>query len=349
MIFLVIFSSTISVLPLFNSLSCAFLECVSSYIFPLLFFAKIKHPSDLKFIITGLMIISVIAAIYAYLEAFVFGYQNPLIMYEQSLNPNITENMWSYSFFDRGGRGRISSIFAHAIGCGCTMSIFAVFFLYVKGAFNSYIVSNKLYYISVFSAVFLVALCNSRSPYPLIFISLLALIKSKSFLKLASVGVVLIFIFQSELATFIDVLLSIFDKNIEEHLGGGSNIEMRMEQFEALLTAWLSGNPIFGEGAYATRFWLDKNIGLMGGESIWINLLLNTGLLGCVFYLNIMKGLVMLGKGYGKKTIFFFVVGWIVMKSASSTPGLDTSLFFMVMFCIAKLNMLSNEINSKNE
>ena len=346
MILLVIFSSTLSVLPLFNSLNSAFLACISSYVFPLLFFSKIKHPLDLKFIITGLMVVSIIAAIYGYLEAFVFGFKNPLIMYEQSLNPNITENAWLYSAFDRGGRGRVSSIFAHAIGCGCTMSIFFVFFLYVKSAFRSYIVSSKFYYVSIFSCIFLVALCNSRSPFPLILISLFPLIKSKSFLKLASAGFIVAFAFHSELETFIDVFLSIFDKNIEQHMGGGSNIEMRMEQFEALLTAWLSGNPIFGEGAYATRYWLDRNIGLLGGESVWISLLLNTGLIGCVLYLKIMKSLVSLGSGYGKRMIFFFVVGWIVMKTTTSTPGLDESLFFMLMFCIAKLEMLNNEMNS---
>ena len=55
-------------------------------------------------------------------------------------------------------------------------------------------------------------------------------------------------------------------------------------------------------------------------------------------YLIIMKNLVALGHSYGKKLIFFFVIGWLVVSSASSTPGLDVSLFFMMMFCIAKLD-----------
>ena len=128
-------------------------------------------------------------------------------------------------------------------------------------------------------------------------------------------------------------------------MGGGSNIEMRTGQFEALFKAWLSGNPIIGEGAYATRYWLDKKIGLLGGESVWISLLLDTGLLGCALYLYIMKSLVSLGGGgYGKRLIFFFVVGWIVMKTVSSTPGLDVSLFFMMMFCIAKMDIISKNV-----
>lgn len=338
---LIFLSSVVSFLPLFNSVNSAIVESVSSYIFPLLFFAQIRESKDLKFVITALMIVSVIAAIYGVLEGFVFGFKNPLVLYEQSLNPNITENMWSYETLARGGRGRVSSIFAHAIGCGCTMSIFAVFFLYVKSAFKCYIISNKLYYAAIISAVLLIGLCNSRSPFPLFFIPLLALVKSKSFLKIAGMGVLFLIVFQSELSSFIDVFLSIFDKKLESQMGGGSNVEMRTGQYEALFKVWLSGNPIIGQGAYATRFWIDKRIGLLGAESMWIPLLLNTGVLGCAFILLIMRNLVKLGTGYGKKMIFFFVLGWLVMRTSSSSPGLDISLFFMMMFCVAKLDMIS--------
>ncbi|SIO10393.1 hypothetical protein [Fibrobacter sp. UWB11] len=339
MIFLILFSSIVSFLPFFNSINSAVLECISSYIFPLLFFAEIKQSEDLKFIIKGLMVVSIIAAIYGAFEAFMFRFMNPLVLYEQSLNPNNIDPLWVYETLARGSRGRVSSIFAHAIGCGCTMAIFTVFFLYIKGAHEKYIASNKLYYAAVFSSILLVGLCNCRSPYPLLLISLLALWNFRPFLRLATSGIILLVVFHSELSSFIDVFLSIFDKNIEQQMGGGSNVEMRTEQFEALIRAWLSGNPIIGEGAYATRYWLERKIGLLGGESIWISLLLETGLLGCFFYLYIMKNLVTLGQGYGKRLIFFFVVGWIVMKTATSTPGLDDSLFFMIMFCIAKMDM----------
>ena len=338
MCFLIILSSLFSFIPLFNSMNSAVLACISSFIFPLLFFAEIRQSEDLKFIIAGMMVICIIAAIYGILEAFVFKYTNPLILYEQSLNPNIKDVTWVYNALDRGGRGRVSSIFAHSIGCGCTMSIFTVFFLYIKGAHENYIVSNKLYYVAVFSAILLVGLCNCRSPFPLLLIPLLALWNFKPLLKLAAIGVIFLVVFSTELSSFINVFLSIFDKKLESSMGGGSNIEMRTGQFEALFKAWLSGNPLIGEGAYATRYWLEKNIGLLGGESVWIALLLNTGLLGCFLYLIIMKNLVALGHSYGKKLIFFFVIGWLVVSSASSTPGLDVSLFFMMMFCIAKLD-----------
>jgi len=342
MCFSIILSSFFSFLPLFNSMNSAILECISSYIFPLLFFTEIKRDEDLKFIITGVMVVCVIAAIYGIVEVFIFKFTNPLILYEQSLNPNIKDIAWVYDALDRSGHGRASSIFAHAIGCGCTMSIFTAFFLYVKGTQKKYIVSNKLYYVAIFSAILLVGLCNSRSPYPLLLIPLLALWNFKPVLKLAAAGILLLFVFQAELSSYIDVFLSIFNKKIESSMGGGSNIEMRIGQFEALFKAWLSGNPIIGEGAFATRYWLDKRIGLLGGESIWISLLLNTGLIGCFLYMHIMKNLVSLGSGNGKRQIFFFVIGWIVVNTASSMPGLDVSLFFMIMFCIAKMDALNS-------
>ncbi|MDY6263406.1 MAG: hypothetical protein SPM09_03260 [Fibrobacter sp.] len=343
MCFLIIISSTISFLPFFNSMNCAILECISSYMFPLLFFAKIRQNDDLKFIVTGIMIVCIIAAIYGILEAFVFKFTNPLILYEQMLNPNIKEELWTYDLFNRSGRGRVTSIFAHAIGCGCTMSIFTVFFLYIKSVHKNYIVSKKLYYIALISAILLVGLCNCRSPYPLLLIPLLALWNFKPFLKLATMGLILLVVFYTELSSYVDVFFSIFDKKLESSMGGGSNIEMRIGQFEALFKAWLSGNPVIGEGAFATRYWLDKKIGLLGGESVWICLLLNTGLIGCFLYIYIMKNLVLLGSGYGKRQILFFVAGWIIMNSASSTPGLDVSLFFMMMFCIAKMDVLNSE------
>ena len=43
MCFLIILSSLFSFLPLFNSMNCAILECISSYIFPILFFAEIRQ------------------------------------------------------------------------------------------------------------------------------------------------------------------------------------------------------------------------------------------------------------------------------------------------------------------
>ena len=347
MVLLIMLSSAMSFLPFFNSMSCAALECITSYLFPLLFVTQVKRTKDLQFVITGLMIVCVIAAIYGIIEAFVFRYTNPLVVYEQFLNPNIKEATWVYDAFDRGGRGRVSSFFSHAIGCGCTMSIFTVFFFYIKVAHEKYIVSNKLFYVAIFSAVLLMGLSNSRSPYPMLLISFLAFWKSKLFLKLVAAGMILFVIFHTELSSFIDLFLSIFDKKIESSMGGGSNIEMRMKQFEALFRAWNSGNPIIGEGAYATRYWLGRKIGLLGGESIWISLLLNTGLLGCFLYLYIMKNLILFSRVHGKRMLFFFVVGWVVMNSATSTPGLDVSLFFMIAFCIAKLDMLNESCFEK--
>ena len=60
-----------------------------------------------------------------------------------------------------------------------------------------------------------------------------------------------------------------------------------------------------------------------------------------------MKNLISFSRVHGKRMLFFFVVGWVVMNSATSTPGLDVSLFFMIAFCIAKLDMLNESCFEK--
>lgn len=329
---------------LFQGVTMFWMTSVSSYIYVVLLWKEIKSEEDLKFVIYGTGMILIVAALYGVFQ-FLNGFENPLMAYEQSLNPNndIKQKLlWEYSSEDRSGLGRVSSIFAHPIGGGCICAFWCFFFLSTKMAvpelYKRLSIKNWLVYLFIFASLLMVILSNSRAPLVLFGISCLSLLRNKKILLIAVVGsIVIVLLSDTILGNYLNTFISIFDRSVEQKMGGGSNVSMRQSQFDAMFKVFFEQGMFFGDGLYSTRWWVSKNIGLLGAESVWIGLLLNQGIFGAVVYVMMMCSTATHFRAPIRKIGVVSVVAWVVCKSVTSTPGCDISMWFMVVILFYKI------------
>lgn len=323
----------------FKEASMFWMESVNSYLIVVLFYREIKSLEDLRFLIKGISLVCILACGYGIFE-FLNGFENPLILYEQSLNPNLDEVMWTYSEDNRGGRGRVSSIFAHAIGCGATMAIFSVFLLYLKSlrTFMKEVDFKWTFLLAILCALLLVFLSNSRGPLLLLAIMFISLSKQKlmiTIFPLLLLGAIILLLATGD--TYLNVFLSIFDSSIEDKMGGGSNVSMRLGQLTAAFECWKSGSLLFGSGLSATNYWIAKGVGLLGAESVWFSLLINQGIFGVLVFCYLMYSVAKLYHGNFRKIGLIWVLAWLCCTTATSLPGLNISTWFVVMLMIYKV------------
>lgn len=117
----------------------------------------------------------------------------------------------------------------------------------------------------------------------------------------------------------------------------GSNTTGRLEQFAYSIylvqNNWLLG---YGNVNIMDMKSFDYSI-LYGAESIWMVTILQKGIIGILayayFYVDIFKHL-----PKNNKTIFiFFVLGWLLIDSATSLMGINMFLPIMIMTLLYKM------------
>lgn len=329
-----------SISPLLQVFPAAYLETTDVFLIVYLFWKEVKTEKDIMFLINGFFIAFLVIIAYGIFERF-NSFENPLILYEQMLNPANASNekmLWSYSEDGRAGLGRVTSVFAHAIGCGGYVAIAFIFYLYTMLRNPSLWPIPKILQIFFLLGLFLILLfTNSRSPLLFLVIAILPFFNLKHSFKLLFVFFIGFVFFGDIMNDYNDTFLSIFSSEADERIGGGSNLQMRQKQFEAMFKIW-SQNPWLGDGPKAINFWLEKRVGLLGGESIWIRLFINQGLLGVCSYMYLIFSIYKKSQGKAKWVSRFLLIAWLCFNTVTSTPGINISFLMIIILMINKIN-----------
>jgi hypothetical protein len=80
--------------------------------------------------------------------------------------------------------------------------------------------------------------------------------------------------------------------------------------------------------------------GIHGGESIWIWLLIERGILGCVSHIILIISIARIGKGEMKYFIWGSTLAWIILTTATSTPGVEISFFLTIILILNRIQKL---------
>ena len=255
----------------------------------------------------------------------------------------ILDSMKESAFFaedvDYGIRGiRINSFLGHSICFGDVCAIFLLVFVYFYR--NNYRRQKSV--IIIILLVIGVLLSNSRTPLLALMIYLLPVLTDKEIVnKYRSFyifGIPLAILFIS--IPIYHMLDSMFNENTIYDTGG-SNMTMRLEQLEASID--VVGNSFIWGLGYSFDFEDIKE--LRGAESVWFNLLMYQGIVGCLCYLFLIVQAFYNTRHYScYKYIFFMTLGYFVQQSATYNAGLNEFLFY---FCLILL-ISHSEIIAEN-
>ena len=304
----------------------------------------IETENDFKYLFKRYGIIFLIAAVFGLIE-YVLKF-NPFVAYKSMLREG---GIVTYTLAN--GRGyRIMSVFEHCIGAGMTFGLYAafVFIVYVKSKKN---ISNR--YIILLGALLSVPcilLTKMRSAMLFTVICLLGTVdfKKKKFYKIFLVGLILFVCMLPLLNQYSDLFLSLFNKSVQKKLGG-SNINMRMEQLDAVLNL-MKMSPIGGLGEKFGDFISNRyTTQALDYESLWFEQIVKHGLLGVgVYIIMIVFSVVIIPKKYKSKELFIISFAYWFTYTITSIPSFRITFYYFVLLYFIKHSKVYMNIESRS-
>lgn len=309
--------------------------------FSWVYFYCLQNKKDIRFAIFSYAVFAIIMCGNGLLQPMMNI--NPLDDYLQSIsdqnNSMFLDNGWL-----RQGRVRYRSFIPHAISYGVASCI--IFYLLLW----HYFVDKRK---SIFRIIVLVSLgfsfsgiiiCGSRTPI-LGLLPLAYILLNKKYVS-STVRWRFVLLVVAVMFVEMDYVLYSVESLINPKLAedaGGSSTDMRLSQF-AIAIGWMMENPFFGKGMSFDAYMANSDI--LGGESVWLPLIMNNGLVGLVSYIIVCWGTYkVFAKSPGKIFLLIFSIGWIVMRTATSLIGVTDAQFFTCMFVIYRYYQLTSNQN----
>jgi hypothetical protein len=314
--------------------SCIFI-LNTVYVYPFIVWCVFEEERDLKVLVYGFAAYMAFCIIYAMVEL-ALG-ENPIL--EKIITMRIVnENVLNYTEV-RFGLKRLQSVYNTPMSMGLALGAFGYFLFQFRD-----MTKNKNPYIQMLMVACLVMpwLTGSRSVFAAVFILLFPImnvVMKEGKFMLFKIGLIggAIFILGDWMLTLIDSFIH------SDTAVAGSSLDMRLMQFAVIIPFFLN-SPIWGSGyAYTWTFVKAVDADLLGAESIWLQLLVDFGLLGAIAYtvciVYMAKSLKpVLGKGR-----WALPMAVIVGYTLSTFLGLDLNYFFILCMMLIKTHEFSEK------
>ncbi len=240
----------------------------------------------------------------------------------------------------RFGMIRAYSFFAIHIEFGCTCVLLLFYYMYLN-KFKNGLIERKQIVFGIILFLVGIFLCNSKTPLIGLCFFLLGIVSLKHIACFRTIIplIILVIIANIYLPNFANNFLALFDRNIAEE-GGGSNAEMRIQQFAVGLHLF-EMNPLTGNGIGALAV-LMKNAtyeDLLGAESSWLKILPERGIIGAIAYIYLYYIIyIKLAKYINKRALIFFLIGLMGMETA--TGFMSMPLYGSIIIAIYNMEII---------
>jgi hypothetical protein len=307
----------------------------------------VETEQEFKYLIRWYTVIFFVAAMFGFTEYFL--QTNYLVSYKSILKEGGID---TYSMIDgvnyRSRGYRMMSVFEHCIGAGMTMGLYSV--LIIGMVVSDRKIPRKQF--AMFTAIIClpcVFLTKMRSAMLFTFLAAVSVVdfKKKKFMKVAFVTAVLILVSYPLWSEYLYLIISLFNQKMQSS-AGGSNLTMRLEQFEAVKQLMMM-SPIGGLGEKFSQYISNKyTSAALGYESIWFQQMVKHGLLGVITYIFfIIYSVVIIPRKYKSKEVFWIMVAYWVTNTVTSIPSFRSSFFYFILFYYIKHSKKYGTVDKK--
>lgn len=303
------------------------------------FFKELNTEIDIDITIKWLLLSFSIWAVYGVIE---FAIQsNPFYdFYADSIAPELLKGKLFPSDIRMGG-WRTQTVMSICISWGGACAIMLGFmflmreYLQKTKPMSFWFIAGLVFFgvVSSVSKSAILAVVAMLLPY--IFIK--GETKFKIVLTIAAIAFVILF--KDSIIALVNSAIGIENSNVD--FGSSSNAAMRVDQLNAVLNV-VQEHPLLGLGAKGYDIAFSSNSEILGAESIWLQTLINYGFVGVVIWIMLYIKLAKISiKSYNNKICaLMFVVGWVLFRTASSSPGLEEVDFIYFIIVLYKYNQL---------
>lgn len=298
-----------------------FLFCFYFVLLFILFFLYKKDPTSF---IRSFEYVSVVYAIvvvcYTFFE--LFTGLNPFIEMMIPREDHVAQTFISEVRF---GLKRCQSFFSmHTTLGGVAYNVAAVLIVFYKTSSKNKITLCLIVLLGI--VVFVTGARSCILSFCILCLMLIPSLDRKTMLLVFFVGIV----FASEY--FLEIVNAFINTDKIE----GSNLDMRMTQLFISLS-YFGQSPIFGNGS---GFLFTKivsegvDLELAGAESMWFNVLADYGILGVIAEIVIFVSCIVYSVRKRNKSVVFYVIGYFVMHTMSTVPGVRYELILVYTFVL---------------
>lgn len=320
-------------------------NCFCYFVYPYIVFQLVETKAHLQFFLKCIFTFFIVVCAYALVELFLgYNIYNQLVKQFHLLDPRAI--LGTEDVRQRFGFLRCNSIMPYSSALGMTCACMFFFFMYIR-TIGYNVMQKKWDYFLIILLPFCVLLSGTRSQFLVFAIMILGLFFWKRFnqtlifKKLLIVAGLLLIVASPFFLMIVDTIVNSNDSDT-----GGSSLNLRMRQLEICLSA-IKYNPWFGNGR--NFIWEEvrpENPLLFGAESVWFQLMVDYGFVGCLTYLSVV-----LGTSYWlyktDKVLAIFPIGFLVGKTVSIVIGIELSFMLILSGIMVKACLLLKEEKEK--
>lgn len=309
---------------------------ISILLYSYIYFQCLRNMRDVKFAAVVYMLFSLFLVGNGILE--LITHKCPVDVWIRSMPFIDKEHAWDTNFDElRFGLPRIRSFMPFSItyGVACAILLSLPFYL----VFENFRRSLLMKFLVPMSLVFLllgVITSASRSPMLGVVVLLSFLFLDKELFKRYKTKILfLLLLIVVFMWPFIyDNILSILNPRVAD-MTGGSSMDMRTVQY-SIAFDYMMQSPLFGLGKETqitdTLFY--------GGESIWLPLMINNGIIGILGYVYLYYSIVKNTKVHGARYLHIVTASWLIMNTATSLMGLGDATYLTLYMLLYRYNYL---------
>lgn len=313
---------------------------ISILLYSYIYFQCLRNIRDVKLAAAVYMLFSLFLVGNGMLE--LFTHKCPVDDWIRSMPFIDKEHAWDTDFEElRFGLPRIKSFMPFSItyGVACAILLSLPFYLVFEN-FRKSLLMRLLVPMSLVFLLIGVITSASRSPILGIVVLLSYLFLDKELFKRYKTKILLLLLL---IAVFMwpfiyDNIMSILNPKAADAIGG-SSMDMRTVQY-SIAFDYMMQSPLFGLGK-ETQI---TDILFFGGESIWLPLMINNGILGVFGYIYLYYAIVKNTKVSGSRYLHIVTASWLVMNTATSLMGLGDATYLTLYMLLYRYNYLKSVV-----
>ncbi|MCF1633480.1 O-antigen ligase family protein [Streptococcus gallolyticus] len=317
--------------------SRALMRIFSVYIYIMILWYTIESEEDFKFIFKYATVVMLIAGFYSIFEY--LTQSNLLLDYKVLLSDG------SIELYDSSGlRGyRVVSLFEHPLGAGMTIGLYATFVLSLILRRSGKVINYNTGMMTVILLIPIVILTKMRTAIIFTLISLFTVFKFSRKIKrnhlaiILSFTVILLPILFFVISSNSSLITNLFTSEKSAEIGG-SSLEMRLNQFSAILVI-MKSSPILGLGETFRNAIVSNSItnAALGYEGLIFEQLTMHGVLGMISSIILMYYMILkVPSQFGSREVRVYSIAYWFSYLVSSIPSFRISLFFVILFYYIK-------------
>ncbi len=299
------------------------------YCFPFVVWCVLEEERDLKLLLYAFMLYFGFCAVYALVE---LALGENIILGKFIQMDIVTNDVLNYDEV-RFGFKRLQSVFDTPMSMGLAMGVFGyLLFEYRKMTKNS----NFFVAVLMVACLILPWLSGSRSVFVAVFVLMIPImnevLKGDRF-ALLKIGLLGGGVFL--LGGWVMLLVDSFVHS--DTAVTGSSLDMRIMQFAVIIPFFLN-SPIWGNGyAFIWSFVKQVDADILGAESVWLQLLVDFGVIGVIAYLCCIVYMIKALKPVVQKKSVILPMAVVVGYTLSTFLGLELNFFFIVCMMLMKM------------